>query len=464
MDALRTWFDVNRPLVLFVYGQVFFVLGLAIALRSRRRSRLELARSLPWLAAFGFAHGLYEWGDMFIPLQAQFLATDVILALRAGQLVLLGLSFACLFEFGLDLMQPAPAIWRWLRWLPAGLGLVWLAVLLGLATQHWMDEAAWQTPAKVLARYSMALPGGVLAALGLRHQARTRVAALGVPRLMWTLRLAGAGLIAYAVFAGLIVTPAPFFPADTLNSRWLAEVLVAPAAVWRSVCGLIIMVAIIQALEIFEVETDRLIEHMEQAQVIAVERERIGRDLHDGAVQRVYAAGLQAQALRTRLNGPLGDGLDRLMLTLNDALADLRAFLGELRPAEAGADLEAALVGVVEEAGRASGMRVEFNASLAPAMPADRLAHLVSFTREALSNAVRHAQARAIQVDLRCAAGRLHLTIRDDGCGLPAEVEAGYGLRNMRDRARLLSGQVALASAPGQGTTVTLAIPLEVQP
>lgn len=464
MDALRTWFDVNRPLVLFVYGQVFFVLGLAIALRSRRRSRLELARSLPWLAAFGFAHGLYEWGDMFIPLQAQFLAADVILALRAGQLVLLGLSFACLFEFGLDLMRPAQAIWRWLRWLPAGLGLIWLAVLLGLAMQHWVDEAAWQVPAKVLARYSLALPGGVLAALGLRHQARTHVAALGAPRLMWTLRLAGAGLIAYAVFAGLIVTPAPFFPADTLNTHWLADALVAPAAVWRSGCGLIIMVAIIQALEIFEVETDRLIEHMEQAQVIAVERERIGRDLHDGAVQRVYAAGLQAQTMRARVDGPLGDGLDRLMLTLNDVLADLRAFVGDLQPAQSGADLVAALAGAVEEAGRASGIRVALSASQAPTLTTDRLAHLVSLTREALSNAVRHAHARAIQVDLTIEAGRLQLTIRDDGRGLPAEVEAGYGLRNMRDRARLLSGHLILASAPSQGTTVTLDIPLEVQP
>ena len=61
MAFIRTLFEINRQIILFGYGLVFFVLGLAIALQSRRYSRLELARSLAWLAAFGLAHGLYEW-------------------------------------------------------------------------------------------------------------------------------------------------------------------------------------------------------------------------------------------------------------------------------------------------------------------------------------------------------------------------------------------------------------------
>jgi hypothetical protein len=68
ITILREWFSVNRPLVFFVNGQVFFVLGPAIALRSRSYSRLNLARSLPWLAGFGLLHALNEWGDLFIPM------------------------------------------------------------------------------------------------------------------------------------------------------------------------------------------------------------------------------------------------------------------------------------------------------------------------------------------------------------------------------------------------------------
>ena len=60
MAELHQLFVINRPLLLFVYGQTFFVLGLAIFLQSRKHSRLRLARDLRWLASFGVLHGIYE--------------------------------------------------------------------------------------------------------------------------------------------------------------------------------------------------------------------------------------------------------------------------------------------------------------------------------------------------------------------------------------------------------------------
>ena len=59
--------DGFETAVIFLFMPCFFVMGLAIALQSRQHSRLELARALGWLAAFGFAHGLHEWGAIFIP-------------------------------------------------------------------------------------------------------------------------------------------------------------------------------------------------------------------------------------------------------------------------------------------------------------------------------------------------------------------------------------------------------------
>jgi hypothetical protein len=100
VDFLRHLISVNAIIVQFVYGLAFFVLGLAIALQSRHSSRLDLARGLSWLAAFGFIHAFVEWGDLFIPLQTTYLNADFITALRHVHLLLLGISFACLFEFG----------------------------------------------------------------------------------------------------------------------------------------------------------------------------------------------------------------------------------------------------------------------------------------------------------------------------------------------------------------------------
>ena len=64
---IHALFSANRPLVLFAYGQTFFILGLAIFLQYRKHSRLRLAHDLLWLAAFGLLHGMYEWGDIFMP-------------------------------------------------------------------------------------------------------------------------------------------------------------------------------------------------------------------------------------------------------------------------------------------------------------------------------------------------------------------------------------------------------------
>ena len=72
MITFAEFFRLNQSIIYFMYGLVFFILGFAIILQTRQSSRLDLARSLRWLAAFGIAHAFHEWGDLFIPIQAQF--------------------------------------------------------------------------------------------------------------------------------------------------------------------------------------------------------------------------------------------------------------------------------------------------------------------------------------------------------------------------------------------------------
>ena len=97
--------QLNREIILFAYGLVFFVLGLAILFQSRRYSRLDLARSLSWLAGFGLLHGLYEWGELFSPFQERYLARPAILLLHVTHLIFFGLSVLSLFEFGMALLR-----------------------------------------------------------------------------------------------------------------------------------------------------------------------------------------------------------------------------------------------------------------------------------------------------------------------------------------------------------------------
>ena len=105
IDFLREFFFLNRSIVLFIYGQVFFILGLSIFLQSLRYSRLKLARHLRWMAVFGVLHGFHEWGMVFIPIQKAYMTDKAINAFHVVHLLLLSLSFLCLLKFGLEMLE-----------------------------------------------------------------------------------------------------------------------------------------------------------------------------------------------------------------------------------------------------------------------------------------------------------------------------------------------------------------------
>jgi signal transduction histidine kinase len=464
MDSVRTIFALNREIILFVYGLVFFVLGLAIALQTRRSSRLDLARSLRWLAAFGFSHGFYEWGDLFIPVQAQYLDPAVIGLLHAVHLLLLAVSFACLLQFGLSLLGP-PERRPWLRFLPAALLAGWLFAALVLLAARQPEFTAWHNSANALARYAIGFPGALLAAYALRRHTYERIVPLQVPHIVRTLRSAGVLLAFYALLGGLIPPAAPVFPASVLNEAAVEQAIAVPLPVLRSLVGLILTVQIIRALEIFDLETERMIEAMEQGQILAAEHERIGRELHDGAIQSVYSAGLLVEAAR-RVAEPgsaLAGRLDRAVVVLNGAIADLRETLAELRREPQREPLAAGLERLAADPRFRSLVAIDLALDLpeAGALPARRSEHVLAIVREALANAVRHARARQVDIRAARANGRLVLTVQDDGQGLPSDLQAGFGLRNMRDRARLLGGRLDIGPSPGRGTRVTLDIPWE---
>src|SRR5512140_28844 len=195
-----------------------------------------------------------------------------------------------------------------------------------------MDAATWYRICNSLARYFIAFPGGMLAAYGLREHAIRRIAPLQVPVIYNTLRLAGLSLAVYAIVSGLIPPPLPFPPGSFVNTRTFENLLGIPPMAVRSLIGLTLAFTIIRALEVFQVETDRRIEALEQRSIINAERERIARDLHDGAIQKVYTAGLLVEsASRLAESAPeLATRLGRAQNVLNDSITDLRRNLTEL--------------------------------------------------------------------------------------------------------------------------------------
>jgi signal transduction histidine kinase len=260
----------------------------------------------------------------------------------------------------------------------------------------------------------------------------------------------------------LFVPPAPFFPANVINTQAVMVLSGIPPQVLRSLAGLVLAVSVVRGLEIFEMEVDRRIEEMEQRQLLLTEGERISRELHDGAIQTVYTAGLMAESVRKKLDdGPLAARMDRVISALHHAIRDLRQFIIELEPDAPRESLMQALRRLAEEPHLQSLLEVEVSITgdeTNPFSPA-RATHVLAIANEALSNVVRHAHARHVWVTAEHCNGHLELTVADDGVGFSGKGIAGFGLRNMHDRSRLLGGTLRIEPRSPHGTQVMLSVP-----
>jgi len=499
MDWLAELFETNRIIVLSIYGQVFFVMGLAIALQSRQRSKLPLARPLGWLAAFGIVHGLMEWGYLFIPIQAGFLPQPLIEALLILQLLLKPISFALLFQFGVELILSARSPERmtearhaWLRFAPALATALWAVATFSISTtvasnfipdaSPWLqsDEiqpaiAAVGAPlavGDVVARAMLALPASLLVALGLRQTTRL-LGPIAAPRGAPALRAAAVAFVAYAVVGGLVPLPAPFPPASVINGETVFEALGIPIEVFRSLAGLAIALAVIRSLELFEQETDRALADARRRELLLTERERIGRDLHDGIIQSIYAAGLHLEQASAEIGDEPKTTRDRIgtvMSELNRITGDIRSTIFDLRSGELEArDAEAIVLAVADElqAHTLVSLDVRSEGLFRPRLKAEQAEHLRHIVIEAFSNILRHARARNVTVRMTCTQRRFTLEIRDDGAGFDPGESANrgrrgrpQGLANIRRRAELLEARLNVESAPGHGTALSLTMPV----
>jgi signal transduction histidine kinase len=461
VDTFRDFFDLNSALVFFVYGQVFFVLGLAILLQSRRHSRLSLARSLRWLGVFGISHGLHEWGTFFIPIQSAYMSYSVLTILQIVQVVLLGFSFFFLFQFGAELLSER---WSLLYSVPVIITAILSVTLIVIALEGRPGLGTWQQQASICLRYLVGFPGSILAALGLRHHAKHHIKPLNLSHIYRMLRIAGISMIFYGTFTGLVVPAGNFFPANWLNDSLPVTWLGIPIPVFRSVAGLVLAVTIIRALEVFDLEIDERLEMLEIEQSLVAERERIGRELHDGAIQQVYTAGLIIESAQRKIEAEssVAEKLERAVIVLDQAITSLRAYMKELRQEATPVSLVDGLKQQADDPRFKSLMDIDFHSELPLdlALEPVETTHILAISGEALSNAARHAQARKVEIRANLEDDFLLITIKDNGRGFREEgSERGYGLRNMRDRARLLGGELEIASSSGNGTTIKLIVP-----
>ena len=185
------------------------------------------------------------------------------------------------------------------------------------------------------------------------------------------------------------------------------------------------------------------------------ERQRLERDLHDGAQQHLLALAAQLTAALTRTTDPAAaEAFRQARNGLTEILAELRDFAHGIHPAVL---TEGGLAAALEEVAERLPLPVLVTApaTRAASSAAEATGYFVAC--EALANVVKHARASQATVDIRMPDGALEVKISDDGTG--GATACGRGMSNMRDRARALDGELTVDSPPGQGTTITVRIP-----
>jgi signal transduction histidine kinase len=191
------------------------------------------------------------------------------------------------------------------------------------------------------------------------------------------------------------------------------------------------------------------------------DRDRIGKDLHDLVIQRLFAVGLSLESTARQAEDPeLAERLGRAVDDLDATIKDIRRTIFALGSMDSAGDVQIEIERIVDRAASTMKFRpaLQLDGPVRTAVPSHLVPDLLAVLSEALSNAGRHADASAIDVLVAALPDQVLVRVADDGKGMDETVlESGLG--NMRARAHKHGGTFEVQSASGAGTTVTWAVP-----
>jgi signal transduction histidine kinase len=204
----------------------------------------------------------------------------------------------------------------------------------------------------------------------------------------------------------------------------------------------------------------------------ALERARFARELHDGAVQSLIAVEMQVDVLRRQSPGKPGlvtEELGRIQGLLREEVLKLRELMQQMKTLDVDSKkLLGLLSDTVERFQRETGISARFLSDLDELnMPQPVCRELARIVQEALVNVRKHSQARQVLVRLGSRNGAWHVLIEDDGCGFPfagrfaqAELDIlGKGPLVIKERVRLIEGELTVESNPGSGSRLEITVP-----
>lgn len=512
--SIITWDDAIIG-IYFIYGLAFYSLGLALFVESGRSSELALARSMRLLAAFGLLHGIHEWTDMLertCECYLDIFLPDFILWLR---LVFLVTSFIALAAFGEHLLH-REGVLKFRLWIIT-FALFAFYAFSGVAAQlvYNVDSDNWRMALDVLARYTIGMPGALLACIALWYE-RKILLEKKLSRFVYGLTWAVVALFLYGIVGQSFPAPSVVFPSDIINSTLFQEWVGFPVQLMRAIFAIIVAIAMIRVLRVLEaenrqrilsIEEEKYRSDREQAEELAhlneelrtanaesarllaevrqrdtlrgklisritsaqeAERQRIARELHDDTGQVLTGLSLALRGLSTSITTKPEKAethLHELENMATDALNNLRHLINDLRPLQLDdMGLVAALrfmrQRMQEARGRDVAIKFEVRGT-ASSLPSDIEISLFRIAQEGVTNALKHAGAKTIYIELDYS-NLPTLIIRDDGCGFDTDRvfesngRSAWGLYGIQERVHLIGADLTIDSQIGEGTTLQI--------
>lgn len=484
-------FDQVLFFVFFVYGLAFFGMGLALALEAQRLPSFVEKKVLKPLAAFGLLHGVHEWLDSYL-LQAQAAGTLQPKWLFWLRLILLIISFLFLLAYSIRTFQlPSYKPTRVHFFIMSVIGVYCVGILSSAVMTYAHRETEWGALLDALARYLLAVPGGILASFALGFQVYLALIKkdhqLAVP-LTWA-------AVAFGIYglSQVVVPPAEMFPANILNTVNFRNWFDFPVQIIRAVMATIVAVNLIRAIQVAERERQRQFVAIQQDRLDALqkvheellarenlrrellrntirtqedERARIARELHDETAQILSAASLNLATLHQLLrgNGKALEIVERLQNLTKQMSQGLYQLVHDLRPAQLDDLGLVSALNYLRENSAQKGLLVNLDVQ-GESHRLDREIETAIFrvAQEALTNILRHAKTREAKIELEYTQEQVRLCVSDRGVGFdPQEVfipPRGWGLAGMRERIEALDGSLSIQSVIGAGTTIEAIIP-----
>ena len=227
-----------------------------------------------------------------------------------------------------------------------------------------------------------------------------------------------------------------------------------------------ILIAVTGALRRRDLELDRvkLEEHQRELRILA-DRERIGRDLHDNVIQRLFATGLSLQGVQQLTADPTAR--ERIAASIDEIDATIRTIRTVIFEVESqkAPSLRASMLDLTRATAQTLGFQptVMFDGAVDTLVTGHVADQLLATLRESLMNVVRHASAQRVEIQL-IVDRDISLTVCDDGVGIDwvdGVSTGGLGMSNLKARAERLGGRLTVARLPTGGTQLEWRVPLD---